>query len=103
MCAGRGAGKAVGQPLVGGGARARAERPRGTVGAERVHGDDQVAEPESSDIAPQVPTRMALRAPRLISSLRTIAADGPPIPVAWMVAGPPSGAVPCSPTGRGGG
>ena len=57
------------------------------------------SEPSSSPgaRAPQVPTRIALRAPREISSWSTIAAEGPPIPVAWIVTVPPSGAVPVYP------
>ena len=54
------------------------------------------SEPSSSPgaSAPQVPTRITRRAPSAISSCSTIAADGPPIPVAWIVSGSPSEAVP---------
>ena len=41
-----------------------------------------------------MPTRIARRAPSAISSVSTIAADGPPMPVAWIVSGSPSGASP---------
>ena len=50
------------------------------------------ASEESS--APHVPTRIARRAPSAISSLSTIAAEGPPMPVAWIVSGSPSPAAP---------
>jgi hypothetical protein len=50
------------------------------------------ARPSAS--APQVPTRTIRRAPRSISSSSTIAALGPPIPVLWIVSGPPSAATP---------
>jgi hypothetical protein len=48
----------------------------------------------SSTSAPQLPIRTSCRAPRAISSSTTIAALGPPMPVAWMVSGAPSAAVP---------
>ncbi len=50
--------------------------------------------PSEGSSAPQVPTRIARRAPRAISSVSTIAAEGPPMPVAWIVSGSPSGAAP---------
>ena len=49
-----------------------------------------VAQREPASSAPQVPTRIARRAPSSISSCSTIAADGPPMPVAWIVSGSPS-------------
>ena len=44
--------------------------------------------------APQVPTRRSRRAPSWTSSSATIAALGPPMPVAWTVSGSPSCAIP---------
>jgi hypothetical protein len=48
----------------------------------------------SGSSAPQVPIRTSVVAPSAISSSHTIAALGPPMPVAWIVSGSPSGAVP---------
>ena len=44
--------------------------------------------------APQVPIRTSVLAPSAISSSHTIAALGPPMPVACTVRSSPSGAVP---------
>ena len=52
--------------------------------------------PSESDgsSAPQVPMRTSVLAPSAISSSQTIAALGPPMPVACTVSGSPSAAVP---------
>jgi hypothetical protein len=49
--------------------------------------DPRASDPSS---APHVPTRTADRTPRSASSSSTIAALGPPIPVAWIVSSSPS-------------
>jgi hypothetical protein len=62
--------------------------------ADRRAREDEVAELERGSRAPQVPTRIRRRAPSMASSVITIAALGPPIPVLWIVSGSSSAAVP---------
>ena len=50
--------------------------------------------PSDASSAPHVPTRIARRTPSEISSESTIAAEGPPMQVAWIVSGSPSPAAP---------
>ena len=80
-----------------------AERTAGAIVGDRLRSTTSSCPSSSSGTRPpQVPTRSSRRAPSSISSVATIAALGPPMPVLWMLSGSAVGRrSPCNPTGRG--